>query len=442
MRGFDWPSAVLILLPWAAVVLGWILVCTCSPAGSALRQGLSVLRRYPRMIGICFLFTLGWRLWREGMSLHLRYLDGSSAGELGDHLPGHSSDGVVQGFSDLWTGLWAWNPVPFATAAMPVLEKSLLDLGGLFHSALTTFPISVLFAFAFVTNLGGWTGRFHQATAKRYGLWAWAMTPVAVVAALAALTRVWLFVPSGQWRPEWPLWVGELWTWAAFLFEYSCGVWVQIFLILIVFHWIRGMQLREHKLWEVTMRRFVVVMQWTLPVFLVVSLLTQGPMFLQIFSGDALWAGWVQRIGFGLLAVFLIFFSTVEVTLIFHNETVGDSIKDQIAFLRLHLSAFAWFLAGVAVPLFFVNTFDSWLTLSFGSATLAASLARIGMALPLAGVTAWLLAAWVCFFRAHGLQGADSAGLEKKTSRTRTAKKSKASASAPAPAPEKQGEAS
>lgn len=389
---------------WAAgfggLFVGWLMLVRFSPAGAAMRDGASAVRRYPRLVFIPLLFAVSWRLWREFSQLRLRWLMEGDGSEI------HAASGVaetlpVRHWTDLWTGWWQWKPGPALDAVLPVWEDVLLELGGLFHCGITTFPLSVPLALLFLFNGSGILLRLHRSFRARNGKAGWCFTALAVTAAICAVFKPLMAFPQVLARTDLSPWGIELLGAFAFLFEYGTGVFIQVLLILLVFHWIRGMTFHSGKWVEVGMRRFVIVTRWMIPVFLVVIVLTHVPLVIVSVTGQTLLTDIWQRAGILVLALFLIFFSTVEVTLIFHNETVSESFQDQLAFLRRHAAAFAWFLAAASLPLLVFHGGVAWLSNALGVGTVAALALRLLAALPAALLTGWLLASWICFYRNH-----------------------------------------
>jgi hypothetical protein len=109
---------------------------------------------------------------------------------------------------------------------------------------------------------------------------------------------------------------------------------------------------------------------------------------------------YTDRIARPVLAIFLISFSTMQITLTFHSETLGKAVAQHLQFVRQHWWQLGWFLAIAAVHLFGLALLNRMLVLGFGgdstSAGLIWSFVRPVIGALLAG---WLLSAWVSLYK-------------------------------------------
>jgi ABC-type uncharacterized transport system fused permease/ATPase subunit len=101
-----------------------------------------------------------------------------------------------------------------------------------------------------------------------------------------------------------------------------------------------------------------------------------------------------------LLAVFLIFFSTMQITLTFHSETLSKALGQHWQFLRRFWWQLLWFLLIAAVHLFALAFVNRWLLLGFGGDTTSAGILWSFID-PLLGafLAAWLLSSWVSLYK-------------------------------------------
>ena len=112
------------------------------------------------------------------------------------------------------------------------------------------------------------------------------------------------------------------------------GVVLQTYLILLAYCWVRGITFSSQHLRDFAIRRFSLVMRWALVVVILSSVLINLPLILKNFDFSAGWFGkdaaqldswivdaWVPT-GRAILAGILLCFATVQITLIFHSESL------------------------------------------------------------------------------------------------------------------------
>jgi hypothetical protein len=99
-----------------------------------------------------------------------------------------------------------------------------------------------------------------------------------------------------------------------------------------------------------------------------------------------------------LNGVFLAF-ATVQITLTFHSESLRRSVADHGRFVRRHWWPLSWFIVVAGLHLFALHFLNALCLEALGQGT--APWVAWGLLFPwLAGfMGAWLLAAWVSFFR-------------------------------------------
>jgi hypothetical protein len=109
---------------------------------------------------------------------------------------------------------------------------------------------------------------------------------------------------------------------------------------------------------------------------------------------------YTDRVARPLLALFLIFFSTMQITLTFHSETLRKAVGQHLEFLRRHWWQLSWYLLVAAVHLFAMALLNRTLLLGLGGDSTAAGLIwTLFHPLPAAFLIAWLLASWVSLFK-------------------------------------------
>src|SRR5436853_5045183 len=70
---------------------------------------------------------------------------------------------------------------------------------------------------------------------------------------------------------------------ASFIFEYLFGVYVQVYVIVVCFAWIRGLSFEEGELFRFAVRRFSYVLRWAGLVVLASTLIVRLPLLLAYF---------------------------------------------------------------------------------------------------------------------------------------------------------------
>ena len=92
-------------------------------------------------------------------------------------------------------------------------------------------------------------------------------------------------------------------------------------------------------------------------------------------------------------------FSSVQISLALHNETLTTAFRAHRDFIRQNLGRFGWFLLICAIHFFFLTAVDAVIRGAIAD-RVAVLLIWKSAFVGLRGlVTGWLLASWVCFFR-------------------------------------------
>jgi hypothetical protein len=109
---------------------------------------------------------------------------------------------------------------------------------------------------------------------------------------------------------------------------------------------------------------------------------------------------YTDRVARPLLAIFLICFSTMQITLTFHSETLGKAFAQHLQFVRRFWWQLCWFLVIAAVHLFGLAWINRILLLGFGGESSSAGLIW-GFIHPVLGalLAAWLLSSWVSLYK-------------------------------------------
>ncbi len=296
-----------------------------------------------------------------------------------------------------WLG-FSFSPASPAPVLLGSLQPAFQNTIGLFHCAVTTFPLSVPAAVLFLANVGGVLGSLLSRLWQRDRFWALPVSAFLLLAALAALGKPFALSP---WYPESGVsWIigRELLLWLAFAFEYALGVFVQVAIAMRVLEWVRGMHFEESRFLPAVTRRFVIVWHWLWLVFVGSSLLFYLPPLLAVAGGAEPSTGrlvWQDL----LFALLLLPFAPVQALLIFHNYRLGKAFAASASFMRRHLGALLWMLLLAVVHWYALEATIAWTVASLGELNIYAWLLRL-LAAPLTGLmTGWLFATWICLFK-------------------------------------------
>ena len=184
----------------------------------------------------------------------------------------------------------------------------------------------------------------------------------------------------------------------AFVFEYLCAVYLQVYLITVCLAWIKGLHFREGELLRFAMRRFSFVMKWLGLVLLASTLLLRLPLLIAYFRDvpgvlDYLPAGRC------VMAALLICFAAMQISLVLHNESLREAFQAHWQFVRRHAYRFGWFLVICALHYWFLALADTVIRAAATERLLALLFWKLCYVLTRAFVTGWLLASWVSLFR-------------------------------------------
>src|SRR6266571_4315345 len=221
-----------------------------------------------------------------------------------------------------------WRETP-----LPALE----GVAGIFDNATTTYPLSVLAAVFMIINWRGLHGALLRALWKRYRFWSYFIYLILLLSALASLLKPIVFWRLPQWGGLVPaaglLRISATVDAVAFIFEYLFGVYIQVYLILICFTWIRGLSFEEGELFRFAMRRFAYVLKWAGIVVFLSIVLVRVPLLLAYFMNipNVLDYLPLQRL---FMCLLIISFASVQVSLALHNENLREAIQAHRDFLR------------------------------------------------------------------------------------------------------------
>ena len=370
------------LYPLIGLLSGYVIVLLFNPVRLSLRDGLRCLLRYKR-------------IWLTFVLLGFAYF----VFQFSTFTPIQSTADVdLTQLTSISNWHWPSFLEIWQEAPLPVLE----GVAGIFDNATTTYPLSAIAAVLMLMNWRGLHGALVSALRKRFRLGGYLIYLILLLSGIAALLK-----PIIYWAL--PLWGGLLPAQGvlqisasldafAFIFEYLLGVYIQVYLIAVCFAWIRGLSFEEGELFRFGMRRFSYVLEWAGIVVVLSTLILRLPLLLAYFMNipDVLDYLPIER---ALMCGFIIAFSSVQISLALHNETLRGAIRAHREFIRNNLGRFGWFLLICAIHFFFLTTADAIVRGAIADRLIAMVLWKSIFVFARGFITGWLLASWVCLFR-------------------------------------------
>jgi hypothetical protein len=286
-----------------------------------------------------------------------------------------------------------WREVP-----LPALE----GVAGIFDNATTTYPLSVIAALLLLINWRGLHGALVRALSKRYRAWCYLIYFVVLIGALAALAKPIAFWQLPVWGAGEPaarwLRISATVDAVAFIFEYLCGVYLQVYLITVCLAWIKGLSFGEQDLVGFAMRRFSYVLEWAGIVVILGTLIVRVPLLLAYFMNVPDVLDYLPGERF-IMSALIITFCSMQVSLVLHNETLHAAFHAHKEFVRTNLFRLGWFLLIAAIHYFFLITGDAIVRGAIGDRAVGMIVWKLIYVCLRGLVTGWLLASWVCLFR-------------------------------------------
>jgi hypothetical protein len=373
-------------------LLGYTLLMFTNPIRANLRDGMRCVQRYGSIWSILALFGLCDALFEIALRISFFYV-----------LPETAKP------------VFHWHRAFFLPHPdrMEILRTSVLpaaeSVAGIFNNIITTYPFSAVAALLLLCNYEGHHMVLNRALRSRFGGWGWLMYFGITLCALAAMVKPLLYgflMHLSQVAPGLLLIQGSLAIdWLSFLFEYLFGVCIQIYLILIVFAWVRGISFSHRNLLDVAIRRFSFVMRWAFVVMIASTLAIHLPLILSNVSPfservSPEWTvGYIDRWARPALAAFLILFSTVQITLTFHSESLRKALADHWLFARRHWWKLGWFFIIAGLHFYALTVLNESFVQGWGEGTAITLLWRVLQPLLAALLGAWMLATWVCLYK-------------------------------------------
>jgi hypothetical protein len=374
-------TAVSRVYPVLALLAGYLVVMLANPARVALRDGLRVLWRFPRLWLLLALLALAYAAFQ-----FFTFTPFTSGGDF-----------RIEQFD--WH-LWHWPQ--FAEVWRESALHTVESVAGIFDAVATTYPLSFVAAILLLSNWRGLHLALARALHQRFGLAGWLVYLVVLVSALAALVKPLIYILQPE-RARFLtashfLQVSATVDTVAFIFEYLCAVYIQVYLITVAFAWTKGLQFGEGELLRFAIRRFSFVLRWIGVVVLASTLLLRVPLLLAYFYDLPAVLDYLS-IGRCIMAFLILSFATMQISLVLHNETLREALVAHWRFLRRHIYRFLWFLVVCAVNFWFLALADTVLRAAATERLLALALWKVLFVFLRAFVTGWLLASWVCLFR-------------------------------------------
>ena len=368
--------------PLLGLLCGYIIVLLFNPVRLALRDGFRCLLRYKRV-------------WLTFVLLGFAYF----VFQFSTFTPIQSTADVdLTQITSIATWQWPTFVEIWSDAPLPALE----GVAGIFDNATTTYPLSAIAAVLMLINWRGLHSALVGALRKRFRFLGYIIYLILLLSAIAALLKPIAYWVLRAWGgllggPE-LLQVSATIDTVAFIFEYLLGVYVQVYLIAVCFAWIRGLSFEEGELFRFAMRRFSYVLEWAGIVVAVSTVIVRLPLLLAYFMNipDVLDYLPIER---AVMCGFIIVFSSMQISLALHNETLREAIRAHREFIRNNLSRFGWFLLICGIHFFFLTVADAIVRGAIADRLVAMILWRSIFVTVRGFVTGWLLASWVCLFR-------------------------------------------
>jgi hypothetical protein len=364
------------------LAVGYLIITFASPVRLAFRDGFRCIMRFKRIWVTFALLAFAYAVFQFATFTPLQ----------------NEHDLDVMQFAS-WRD-WQWPNLN------EILQPSLLPtaegVAGIFDNAATTFPLSVLAAVLLVVNWRGLHGSLVRALRRRYRIWGWFIYAGVLISAFASLLKPVVYWRLPQWSGALPaarlLQLSATVDAVAFFFEYLAGVYIQVYLITVCLAWIKGLSFEEEPLFRFAMRRFSYVLKWSSVVMLVSTSILRAPLLLAYFRDipDVLDYVPLERT---VMVVLILAFSSVQISLVLHNEKLREAISAHFQFLRRNPGRFGWFVIVCAANFLFLTLTDALMRGAIAERALGLLTWKLIYAICRGFVTGWMLASWVCLFR-------------------------------------------
>ncbi len=304
-------------------------------------------------------------------------------------------------------------PEPMQIAAAAILPAS-ESLAGALNCLVATFPISVLCGLLFFMNYRALTGELAYVLSRRFGLWGWLLLAALAACALASIAKpvTLLGLPelSEILSLRELLVITSLVNALSFVFEYLLGTCLQVYLILIAYGWVRGLNFRRAHVLHFAVRRMGFVLKWAVVIIAATLASIHVPLFVEAwFTGDLVsWSTFavVEAIARPGLAAAMIALATIQIRLALHSDSLLGAALAHCQFLKRNGFTCLVFLLAALGMLFSLQAVQrgvsAWLETALWSNVWTTLLEVLS-----AMLMGWILASWVCFYK-RTEAGADS----------------------------------
>lgn len=383
---------------------GYALMMWTNPVSACFRDGWRAVRRYPRIWLVLSGLGFGNAVFDLAMRAYLHAV-----------LPPQSRP-VFAWAREAWRDpqLWLtgspesmwWLPHgEFVRAMQDSVLPAFENLAGVFNCLVSTFPFSAIAALMLFANWQGHHATLWQAMRKRFGPVGVAVHGAILLCALAALAKPLLYAGARLMPPDFFQQWGPVIAWLSFVFEYFLGVVVQVYLILLVYAWVRGLQFYHSDLLDVAIRRFSFVVKWAAFMLALSTLFIDAPIILKNFAPFASYFPGDEHFLRNLataqaaLALFALLGSSVQITLTFHSESWRKALRHHLRFVAHSWWALTWFLIVAGFHFFAVHVLIKNVARGLGEGTALWVMWRLAAPWFAGAVAAWALASWVCVFK-------------------------------------------
>lgn len=403
------PSTWLVL----GALAGYGLMMKTNPVRECLRDGWMAVKRYPALWVVFGVLGFANALFALGARACLASLLPP------EERPAFAWMRAAWRDPQLWLrgspeSLW-WLPhQDFVRAAQLSAVPAVETLAGLFDNLVSVFPLS---AFVAPLMLLAWRGRANVllvALRRRFGGWGSAIYAALTFSALAAVAKPLAYLgPCVMPLEIWLRW-GQVIVGVAFVFEYLLGVAVQVFLLLLAYAWVRGLNFQASELIDVAIRRFTCVLQWSALVLLLGVGLIELPLILKNFPAFAAWISerdlFARQLALArtTISVFILVGAGVQVGLALHASSWRQAWRDHFGMATRAWWPVSWFLLIALLHFFAVRALQENVSRGVGEGTALWVAWQLVSPWLLALVGGWLLASWVCLVRRLGPDGHDS----------------------------------
>ena len=375
-------SAVPRVYPLLGMLAGYVLVMRANPVRIALRDGFRCILRFQRLWLVFALLALAYSAFQFAIFTPLQ----------------PTADLRLEQFA-FWDS-WHW-PL-FSQVWSESLLHTVESGAGIFDAVATTYPLSILAALLLILNWRGLHRSLLRALRKQFGLGGWLIYLGVLLSAFASLLKpliYWQVWDRGHFlSPAHFLQTSATVDTIAFVFEYLCAVYLQVYLITVCLSWIKGLHFREGALLRFAMRRFSFVLKWLGVIVLASTALLRLPLLVAYFR-DVPGVLDYLPVGRCAMAALIFSFATMQISLVLHNETLGEAFHAHGQFLRRHALRFGWFLLICGLHYWLLALSDTIIRAAATERPLALIAWKLLYVLARAFVSGWLLASWVCLFR-------------------------------------------